>query len=113
MSELSGEWKAVLEPEFKKPYYRDLYNFVKQEYATHIIYPPSDKLFEALHLTPLSKIKVVILGQDPYHNENQAHGLSFSVPTSQRKIPPSLVNIYKELHDDVGTYIPPSSVEVL
>ena len=106
MSELSGEWKAVLEPEFKKPYYRDLYNFVKKEYATHIIYPPSDKLFEALHLTPLSKIKVVILGQDPYHNENQAHGLSFSVPTSQRKIPPSLVNIYKELHDDVGTYIP-------
>lgn len=106
MSELSGEWKAVLEPEFKKPYYRDLYNFVKQEYATHIIYPPSDKLFEALHLTPLSEIKVVILGQDPYHNENQAHGLSFSVPTSQRKIPPSLVNIYKELHDDVGTYIP-------
>ena len=61
MSELSGEWKAVLEPEFKKPYYRDLYNFVKQEYATHIIYPPADKLFEALHLTPLSEIKVVIL----------------------------------------------------
>jgi len=106
MSELSGEWKKVLEPEFKKPYYKDLYNFVRQEYATHIIYPPADKLFEALHLTPLSEIKVVILGQDPYHGENQAHGLSFSVPPSQRRIPPSLVNIYKELADDIGTYIP-------
>ena len=104
MSELSGEWKKVLEPEFKKPYYKDLYNFVRQEYATHIIYPPADKLFEALHLTPLSEIKVVILGQDPYHGENQAHGLSFSVPPSQRRIPPSLVNIYKELEDEIGTY---------
>lgn len=106
MSELTGEWKEVLSVEFKKPYYRSLYEFVKEEYSTHTVFPPADKIFEALHLTPLSNIKVVILGQDPYHGENQAHGLSFSVPKSQKKIPPSLVNIYKELHDDVGTYIP-------
>ena len=106
MSELTGEWKEVLSGEFKKPYYRSLYEFVKEEYSTHTVFPPADKIFEALHLTPLSNIKVVILGQDPYHGENQAHGLSFSVPKSQKKIPPSLVNIYKELHDDVGTYIP-------
>ena len=106
MSELSGEWKQALKGEFSKEYYKKLYEFVKKEYSTHIIYPPADKIFEALHLTSLSDIKVVILGQDPYHGDNQAHGLSFSVPVSQKKIPPSLVNIYKELHDDVGTYIP-------
>ena len=106
MSELTGEWKEVLSAEFRKPYYRSLYEFVKEEYSKYIIYPPADKIFEALHLTALSDIKVVILGQDPYHGENQAHGLSFSVPKSQKKIPPSLANIYKELQDDVGTYIP-------
>ena len=106
MSELTGEWKEVLSGEFRKPYYRSLYEFVKEEYSTHTVFPPADKIFEALHLTPLSNIKVVILGQDPYHGENQAHGLSFSVPKSQKKIPPSLINIYKELHDDVGTYVP-------
>ena len=97
MSELTGEWKEVLSGEFKKPYYRSLYEFVKEEYSTHTVFPPADKIFEALHLTPLSNIKVVILGQDPYHGENQAHGLSFSVPKSQKKIPPSLINIYKGL----------------
>ena len=106
MSELTGEWKEVLSGEFKKAYYRSLYEFVKEEYGKYTIYPPADKIFEALHLTALSDIKVVILGQDPYHGDNQAHGLSFSVPPSQKRIPPSLVNIYKELQDDVGTYIP-------
>ena len=79
---------------------------MKEEYSTKVIYPPSEDIFTALHLTPLSKVKVVILGQDPYHNENQAHGLSFSVLPSQTKIPPSLVNIYKELQTDMGCYIP-------
>ena len=71
-----------------------------------MVYPPADRIFEALHLTPLHSVKVVILGQDPYHEPNQAHGLSFSVPPDQRQIPPSLMNIYQELHDDLGCYIP-------
>ena len=89
-----------------KPYYRDLYDFVKKEYSTHVVYPPADDIFNALHLTPLSEVKVLILGQDPYHNEHQAHGLSFSVLPDQKEIPPSLQNIYKELQDDLGCYIP-------
>ena len=79
---------------------------MKEEYSTRVIYPPADDIFNALHLTPLKEVKVVILGQDPYHNEHQAHGLSFSVLPDQREIPPSLQNIYKELHDDLGCYIP-------
>lgn len=106
MSAISNDWAPVLEPEYKKDYYRQLYPFVKKEYSEHVIYPPSEDIFNAMHFTPLSKVKVVILGQDPYHEENQAHGLSFSVPVSQAKIPPSLVNIYKELHDDLGCYVP-------
>ena len=90
----------------KKDYYRKLYEFVKDEYSKTVIYPPADDIFNAFHFTPLSKVKVLILGQDPYHNENQAHGLSFSVPESQRDIPPSLQNIYKELQSDCGCYIP-------
>lgn len=106
MSQISNDWQEALAGEFRKEYYRKLYDFVKQEYSTKVIYPPSEDIFTALHLTPLSKVKVVILGQDPYHNENQAHGLSFSVLPSQTKIPPSLVNIYKELQTDMGCYIP-------
>ncbi len=106
MAEINNDWLAVLKKEFGKEYYRNLYEFVKDEYSKRTIYPPADQLFTALHLTPLSSVKVVILGQDPYHNENQAHGLSFSVPESQREIPPSLQNIFKELSEDVGTYIP-------
>ena len=79
---------------------------MKHEYDTRIIYPPAEDIFNAFHFTPLSKVKVMILGQDPYHNENQAHGLSFSVLPTQKDIPPSLVNIYQELHDDLGCYIP-------
>ena len=78
---------------------------VVEEYTTHVVYPPSDEIFTAFNLTPLSKVKVVILGQDPYHEPGQAHGLSFSVKPGV-EIPPSLVNIYKELHEDLGCYIP-------
>ncbi len=106
MAMITNDWLEVMEPEFKKPYYARLYKFIKNEYATHIIYPPADEIFNAFHLTPLHKVKVVILGQDPYHNVNQAHGLSFSVKPQVRDIPPSLVNIFQELHDDLGCYIP-------
>lgn len=106
MGMIDNDWLLALKEEFGKPYYKDLYSFVKKEYSTHVVYPPADDIFNAFHFTPLSEVKVVILGQDPYHNENQAHGLSFSVPESQREIPPSLQNIYKELQDDCGCYIP-------
>lgn len=106
MAGIDNDWLPYLEPEFKKDYYKELYKFIKEEYATRQIFPPSEDIFNALHFTPLSKVKVVILGQDPYHDDNQAHGLSFSVPVTQPKIPPSLQNIYKELHDELGCYIP-------
>lgn len=102
---IANDWLIPLTPEFRKPYYKELYSFVKEEYSRRTVYPPSDEIFSALHLTPLKDVKVVILGQDPYHNEGQAHGLSFSVRPGQ-DIPPSLVNIYQELHDDLGCYIP-------
>ena len=106
MGAISNDWLAPLGAEFKKPYYRELFQFVKEEYSRAVIYPPADDIFHAMHFTPLSEVKVLILGQDPYHNENQAHGLSFSVLPSQKEIPPSLQNIYKELQDDLGCYIP-------
>lgn len=105
MGAISGNWAKALEPEFRKPYYTDLYKFIKEEYSTHVVYPPSEEIFNALHLTDLHDIKVVILGQDPYHEPGQAHGLCFSVRPDV-DIPPSLVNIYKELHDDLGCKIP-------
>ena len=105
MAAISNDWLAPLTPEFAKPYYRELYKKVKEEYATHMIFPPSNEVFSAFELTPLADVKVVILGQDPYHNVGQAHGLCFSVKPDV-EIPPSLVNIYKELHDDLGCYIP-------
>ncbi|MCM1189409.1 MAG: uracil-DNA glycosylase [bacterium] len=105
MAMINNDWLSVLEPEFHKPYYRQLYRFVLNEYNTAQIFPPADDIFNAFHLTPLSKVKVVIIGQDPYHNVGQAHGLCFSVKP-QVEIPPSLVNIYKELQDDLGCYIP-------
>ena len=106
MAMISNDWLPALDQEFHKAYYRDLFTFVKQEYNTHVIYPPADDIFNALHFTPLSEVKVLILGQDPYHNEHQAHGLSFSVLPDQKDIPPSLQNIYKELQDDLGCKIP-------
>ena len=105
MAGITGQWGEVLKPEFSKPYYKKLYEFVRSEYAHDQIFPPAADLFTAFHLTPLEKVKVVILGQDPYHNIGQAHGLSFSVREGTA-IPPSLENIYKELHDELGCYIP-------
>ena len=106
MGMIENDWLESVSAEFKKPYYQQLYKFVREEYNTRVIYPPADDIFNALHLTPLSKVKVLILGQDPYHNERQAHGLSFSVLPEQTEIPPSLQNIYQELHEDLGCYIP-------
>lgn len=106
MSMITNDWLGAIKSEFHQPYYEELFNFVKDEYESKIIYPPSEDIFNAFHFTPLSKVKVLLLGQDPYHNENQAHGLSFSVLPSQREIPPSLQNIYKELKEDCGCYIP-------
>lgn len=106
MAEISNDWLPVMKPEFAKPYYSELYKFIKAEYQSRVIYPPAGDIFNALHLTPLSDVKVLILGQDPYHNEHQAHGLSFSVLPDQKDIPPSLVNIYTELQSDLGCYIP-------
>ena len=105
MAMIDNDWLPVLTPEFKKPYYAKLYEVVKEEYHTHVVYPPADEIFTAFHLTPLEKVKVVILGQDPYHEPGQAHGLSFSVKRGIEP-PPSLVNIYKELNADLGVPIP-------
>ena len=105
MSAINNDWLSMIQPEFSKAYYRELYNFVKDEYSRNVVYPPSEEIFNAFHFTPLSKVKVLLLGQDTYHNVNQAHGLSFSVKPGQ-DIPPSLQNIYKELNDDLGCYIP-------
>ena len=105
MAPISNDWLEPLKPEFRKRYYAKLYKTVMDEYHTRRIYPPADDIFNAFALTPLKDVKVVILGQDPYHGDGQAHGLCFSVKPDV-EIPPSLVNIYKELHDDCGCYIP-------
>lgn len=105
MGAISNDWLEPLSPEFKKPYYAKLYKTVRQEYNTRLIFPPANDIFNAFEFTPLSEVKVVILGQDPYHGDGQAHGLCFSVKPDV-EIPPSLVNIYQELHDDLGCYIP-------
>ncbi len=106
MAMINNDWLSCIQDEFKKPYYKELYQFVRNEYRTHVIYPPADDIFNAFHFTPLSQVKVLILGQDPYHGEHQAHGLCFSVLPDQPELPPSLQNIYKELEDDLGCYIP-------
>ena len=105
MAMINNDWLTELEPEFHKPYYAKLFQFVKEEYNSTQIFPPADDIFNAFHLTPLSQVKVVILGQDPYPNVGQAHGLCFSV-RPEVDIPPSLVNIYKELQEDLGCKIP-------
>ena len=105
MAAISNDWAEKISAEYRKPYYRELFNFIKEEYSKVVVYPPSEDIFNAMHLTPLSKVKCVILGQDPYHEPGQAHGLCFSVKPDI-KIPPSLENIYKELHDDIGFAIP-------
>ena len=105
MAAISNDWLEVLKGEFRKPYYKELFQKVNEEYQTRQIFPPADDIFNAFHLTPLKDVKVVILGQDPYHNVGQAHGLCFSVKKPV-PAPPSLVNIYKELQDDLGCTIP-------
>lgn len=105
MAAICNDWLEPLKPEFAKPYYAKLYKTVMQEYRTRKVFPPPNDLFNAFALTPLHSVKAVILGQDPYHGEGQAHGLCFSVRPGV-EIPPSLVNIYQELHDDLGCYIP-------
>ena len=105
MPPIRDAWAEALQGEFRKPYYKKLFQTVGEEYRTQQVFPPAEDLFNAFHLTPLEKVKVVILGQDPYHGDGQAHGLCFSVKPGV-DIPPSLVNIYKEMEDDLGTYIP-------
>lgn len=99
------DWNPVLRGEFDKPYWSELMAFVHAERSRHQVFPPHDDVFAALHLTPLAEVKVLILGQDPYHGPGQAHGLCFSVRPGTR-IPPSLQNIHKELADDTGDAIP-------
>lgn len=105
MVNLGNSWDEILKGEFQKPYYLKLRQFLVEEYQTKTIYPHMNNIFNALKLTAYEEVKVVILGQDPYHGPNQAHGLSFSVQPGI-KTPPSLLNMYKELNDDLGCFIP-------
>lgn len=105
MVNLGNDWDELLVDEFKKPYYLELREFLKEEYRTKVIYPNMYNIFEALKHTSYKDTKVLILGQDPYHGENQAHGLAFSVQPNVA-IPPSLLNMYKELKNDIGCFIP-------
>ena len=105
MAAISNDWLAPLSGEFRKPYYKKLYETVMAEYQTKEVYPAPDDIFNAFSFTPLANVKVVIFGQDPYHEPGQAHGLCFSVKPDV-KIPPSLVNIYQELREDCGCYVP-------
>ena len=107
MAAINNDWLDALKGEFKKPYYKKLFETVNEEYRTRQIFPPADDIFNAFHLTPLHNVKAVILGQDPYHNVGQAHGLCFSV-NDGIAFPPSLQNIFKEIQDDLGTPIPTS-----
>lgn len=105
MVKLNNDWDELLKGEFEKEYYLELRGFLKEEYESKTIYPNMHNIFEALKHTSYKETKVLILGQDPYHGENQAHGLAFSVQPDV-KTPPSLLNMYKELKDDLGCYIP-------
>ena len=105
MKILKNDWAALLEDQFQQDYFVRLREFLKNEYATNVVYPDKYDIFNALHYTPFENVKVVILGQDPYHGPNQAHGLSFSVKPGVPQ-PPSLKNIFKELQSDLGHDIP-------
>lgn len=105
MVKFNNSWDELLKEEFEKPYYQQLRAFLKEEYSHYIIYPDMNDIFNALKATAYEDVKVVILGQDPYHGPNQAHGMAFSVKPDV-KIPPSLLNIYKELNETMGCYIP-------
>ena len=102
---IEQSWKQRLQTEFDKPYFEQLTQFVRTEYQTRTIYPPARLIFNAFNLCPFDKVKVVIIGQDPYHGVGQAHGLCFSVQDGVQ-FPPSLRNIFKEIHDDIGTPVP-------
>ncbi|MBO7593427.1 MAG: uracil-DNA glycosylase [Salinivirgaceae bacterium] len=102
---IEQSWKQRLQIEFDKPYFEQLTQFVRTEYQTRTIYPPARLIFNAFNLCPFDKVKVVIIGQDPYHGVGQAHGLCFSVQDGVQ-FPPSLRNIFKEIHDDIGTPVP-------
>ncbi len=102
---IQNDWQALLQSEFEKDYFKELWSFIINEYDTQIIYPEQNDVFSAFQLTAYKDVRIVILGQDPYHGPGQAHGLSFSVQPGIKK-PPSLVNIYKELQTDLGCYIP-------
>lgn len=104
---IENSWKQHLMPEFEKPYFEKLTDFVRREYSTKKIYPPARLIFNAFDTCPFDDVEVVIVGQDPYHEQGQAHGLCFSV-NDDVQIPPSLVNIYKEIHNDLGKPIPRS-----
>ncbi len=101
---IDDSWKVQLQPEFEQDYFRDLVNFVRSEYASNTVYPPGNQIFRAFDLSPFDTTKVIILGQDPYHEPGQAHGLCFSVDKGV-PFPPSLQNIYKEIRDDIGTVV--------
>ena len=103
---MTTDWNPLLRGEFEKPYWKQLQSFVEDERRRHAVYPSRENVFAALHATPYADVKVLILGQDPYHGPNQAHGLCFSVQRGVQP-PPSLVNIFKELRDDLGIAIPP------
>ena len=103
--QIEESWKAILEEEFRAPYFHDLKLFLTEEKKKYTIYPPGSQIFSAFNHTPFDKVKVVIIGQDPYHGPGQAHGLCFSVPKGIQK-PPSLLNIFKEIKDDFGYEIP-------
>lgn len=103
--QIDESWKQILMDEFNSDYFAHLKEFLVEEKKKHVVYPPGDLIFNAFNHTPFDKVKVVIIGQDPYHGEGQAHGLCFSVP-QDIKPPPSLVNIFKELHNDLGMEIP-------
>jgi len=103
--QLPADWKTVLADELQKPYFEKLQKFVDAERAAHTVFPPEDDVFNAFQLTPYERVKVLLLGQDPYHDDGQAHGLCFSVQPGV-KPPPSLVNVFKELHHDLGCKIP-------
>ena len=107
MPPITNDWADYLKEEYKKPYYRKLYQKVMDEYHTKLIFPPADDIFNAFHFTPLDRVKVVILGQDPYHEPRQAHGLCFSV-NDGIPFPPSLLNIFKEIESDLGIPMPKS-----
>ena len=103
--EIESSWYSLLENEFNKKYFSEIRTFVREAYQKSVVFPPPKLIFNAFNLTNLDKLKVVIIGQDPYHGEGQAHGLCFSVPKGI-KTPPSLLNIYKELKNDINKEIP-------